>query len=392
MTVTKLRIAFILDRYNPQGRGEGYFSWLTRELVRLGHEVHVFAGLIEDETEGPFHIHRIPVVKHPKSMMITSFLIGSDLALRRERFDVIHGVGRCVNINVFNPHGGVEKAYLKQEFRSIDKASYRTYKKLRRYLSLHHYLKLWIQKKQCLGPGVRRIIAISNMVKKDVMDHYRVPEAKIAVVPNCVDLERFHPKNRAVYRARKRRELGIDEHTITLLFAGNNYRLKGLEPLLRAMALLQKRPLQRKFRLLVVGRGRIGRFARIARRLGISDCTFFLGPVEGMEEFYAASDIYVQPTFYDPCSLTVLEALASGLPTVTTRFNGAADVMTSDRGGRVIDDPTNTEELAESMAQFFDEDRRKEAGMAARAWMENFPPARHIEEVLRIYHDVAKEA
>ena len=157
------------------------------------------------------------------------------------------------------------------------------------------------------------------------------------------------------------------------------------------MALLQERSFQSDFRLLVIGRGQVGRYARIARRLGILERTVFLGPVGGMEEFYAAADIYVQPTFYDPCSLTVLEALASGLPTVTTRFNGAADVMTSEAGGRIIDDPTNTEELAESIAQFFDKDRRKEAGVAARAWMENHPPARHVEKVLRVYHDVARE-
>ena len=89
MAGTKLRIAFVLDRYNPQGRGEGYFSWLTQELVRLGHEVHVFAGLIEAEPDGVCHIHRIPVVRHPKGMMIISFLIGSALAIRKEEFDVL---------------------------------------------------------------------------------------------------------------------------------------------------------------------------------------------------------------------------------------------------------------------------------------------------------------
>jgi UDP-glucose:(heptosyl)LPS alpha-1,3-glucosyltransferase len=390
--VRKLKIAFVLDRYHPQGRGEGYFSWLIQELLRQGHEIHVFAGVIDEDTDGLCNLHKIPVVRHPKTMMISSFLIGSALAIKREEFDVIHGVGRSLNMNVFNPHGGVEKAYLKQEFRSIDRVSYRAYKKFRRYLSPQHYLKLWIQKRQCMGCGVQKIIAISRMVKKDIMDYYHVPEAKIAVVLNCVDLERFQPENQATYRAAKRRDLGIDEKTITLLFAGNNYRLKGLEPLLRAVALLQKRSLQGRLRLLVIGRGQVNRFARIAQRLGISACTSFLGAVRGMEAFYAAADIYVQPTFYDPCSLTVLEALASGLPTVTTRFNGAADVMTSDKGGQVIDDPTDTEELARSIAQFFDKDRRSEAQVVARAWMENYPPARHIEDVLRVYYEVAGQA
>jgi UDP-glucose:(heptosyl)LPS alpha-1,3-glucosyltransferase len=295
-------------------------------------------------------------------------------------------------MNIFNPHGGVEKAYLKQEFRSIDRISYRVYKKLRRYLSFQHYLKLWIQKKQYVGPRVRKIIAISRMVKKDIMSYYHVPEEKVAVIPNCVDLERFHPKNRAMYRATKRRDLGIDEKAITLLFVGNNYRLKGLEPLLQAVAFLQNRSVRERLRLLVIGRGQVSLYAQVAQGLGISQCTVFLGPVGSIEQFYAASDIYVQPTFYDPCSLTVLEALASGLPAITTRFNGAADVMVSNRGGKVIDDPGNTEELAESIASFFDEGRRNEARLVARDWMENYPPSRHIEEVLRVYYEVAGRA
>lgn len=385
----KLSVAFVFDRYHPDGRGEGYFSWLIEELSKRGHDVHVFAAMAKRETAKKYQLHRVPVFKYPRSLMLVSFLINSARALRREKFEIIHGVGRCLDINVFNPHGGVEKAYLKQEFCSISNGLYLLYKSVIRYVSLQHYLKIWIQKKQYLRTEVRKFIAISKMVKKDMMQYYGVPEEKISVLTNCIDLERFHPRNRAVYRASKRKELGIDEKTVILLFAGNNYRLKGLGPLLAALTLLRRRFPNQHIRLLVAGRGKVGRYSRRAAKLGILGCTTFLGPVQGMERYYAASDIYVQPTFYDPCSLTVLEALASGLPVITTRFNGAADVMTSDRGGRVIEDPANVEDLAESIALFLKEERRNEARVVSRQWMESYSPARHIEEILRIYHEAA---
>jgi UDP-glucose:(heptosyl)LPS alpha-1,3-glucosyltransferase len=292
-------------------------------------------------------------------------------------------------MNVFNPHGGVERAYVKQDFASITNGFYYVYKFAKRYILPQHYVKVWVQRRQYLNHRVKKIIAISGMVKRDIIQHYGVPEGKIAVIFNCVDLDRFQPGNRELYRVAKRAEMGVDEKSIILLFAGNNYRLKGLEPLLHALISLKKWFPSQPFQLLIAGRGQRDRYSRIARRLGVSDCTLFLGPVPEMERYYAASDIYVHPTFYDSCSLTVLEALASGLPVITSRFNGAADAIISNEGGRVIRDPANVDELANSIAFYFDEDRRNEARVVARRWMEKYSPTYNVEETLRVYDEVS---
>jgi len=388
----KLKIAIILDRFLPARGGENYFSWLAKELSRRGHEVHVFAMKVEKTPVKEYQVHCLPVWRFPQSLRLLSFLIGSNRAVRPYRFDIIHGVGWTLAMNIFNPHGGVEQAYLKQEFLSITNRLYYVYKFLKRYLSPQHHLKLWIQRRQYLSPGVKKIIAISRMVKNDVLRHYELPEEKIAVVFNSVDLERFHPRNRKIYREAKRRTLGVDPNDLLLIFAGNNYRLKGLEPLLKAMVLLRRWFPNQPFRLLIVGRGQIGRYRRVARRLGVSDRALFLGPVKEMEQYYAASDIYVHPTFYDSCSLTVLEALASGLPVITSRFNGAADAFLSDRGGKVIEDPADVQGLARSISHFFDEGRRNEARIVARQWMEKYPLTYNVEETLRVYYEVAKKS
>jgi len=294
-------------------------------------------------------------------------------------------------MNIFNPHGGVEKAYLARDFSSITSPVYYVYKVLRRYLSPAHYVMAWVQKRQYASRAVRKIIAISDMVKSDIIRYYRVPEDKIAVVFNCVDLDRFHPKNRAVFREAKRAELRIDGNTLVLLFAGNNYRLKGLEPLLRSLVYLRQWFPDKPFQLLIIGRSRIDPFVRMSRRLGISDQTLFLGSVKAMEQYYAASDIYVQPSFYDSCSLTVLEALAAGLPVVTSRFNGAADAILSDKGGRIVEDPADEEALARAIAFFFDDAHRSEARVVARKWIEKYPPSYNVEKTLQVYYEVAMD-
>jgi UDP-glucose:(heptosyl)LPS alpha-1,3-glucosyltransferase len=229
------------------------------------------------------------------------------------------------------------------------------------------------------------------MVKRDIMEYYGFPEERIAVVFNSVDLDRFHPRNRALYREPKRTELGIGDKVILLLFAGNNFRLKGLATLIKALAGIIRDLPQQEFHLLVAGRGRAGRYRRLARRLGVSGKVSFLGPVTGMEKYYGAADIYVHPTFYDSCSLTVLEALASGLPVVTSRFNGAADAILSDEGGRVIEDPADADELAKAIAQYADGETRAKAEAVTRAWMEQHTPERNVEETLAVYYEVMKE-
>ena len=139
----------------------------------------------------------------------------------------------------------------------------------------------------------------------------------------------------------------------------------------------------------MLGRGQVWLYRRKAQQLGVAGSVLFLGPVAGMEPYYAASDVYVHPTFYDSCSLTVLEALASGLPTVTTRFNGASDAILSDEGGKIVQDPANADEIADAIAYYFDEQRRNRARVVARQWMEQYPPSRNVEETLAVYYEAA---
>jgi UDP-glucose:(heptosyl)LPS alpha-1,3-glucosyltransferase len=385
----KLKIAIVMDRFVPSRGGESYFSWLAQELSDRGHEVHVFAWSAKEVDSAGVQIHLVPVWGHPRSLRLLSFLINSGRFVKRYDFDIIHGVGWSLAMNVFNPHGGVEQALLKRDFLSMTNRFYYVHKFLKRYLFPQHYLKVWIQKRQYLSGRVKKIIAISQMVKRDIIRYHGLPEEKIAIVFNSVDLDRFHPKNREMYREQRRKALGIDPRTLLLIFAGNNYRLKGLEPLLHALVLLRQQFANQPFRLLIAGRGRVGHYRRKAKRWGVSDLTLFLGPVREMEQYYGASDIYVHPTFYDSCSLTVLEALASGLPAITTRFNGAAEVIVSDQGGKVLEDPADIGRLADSISYYFDEGRRNEARIVARQWMERYPPQRNLEETLRVYDEVA---
>src|SRR4030043_243083 len=183
---------------------------------------------------------------------------------------------------------------------------------------------------------------ISEMVYRDMSDYYGIPANRIAVIYNGVDIERFHPRNKK-YREGIRSQYGLGSEDLLLLFVSHNFRLKGLRYLIRALALIKRK--RENVKLLVIGRDRAEPYRRAAKKLGCEENVLFTGGVRDLERYYASADILVHPTFYDPCSLVVLEALASGLPVVTSRPNGASELLDDGRDGILLDDPADAAEF-----------------------------------------------
>jgi UDP-glucose:(heptosyl)LPS alpha-1,3-glucosyltransferase len=151
----------------------------------------------------------------------------------------------------------------------------------------------------------------------------------------------------------------------TFLLVANNFGLKGVGTALHALARLNV--FAPGTRLAIAGGGDVARYSRIAHRLGIAGQVHFLGKLDQIEEAYAAADVALQPTRYDACSLATLEGLASGLPTITTRSNGAAELITSEKQGIVLDRSTDIEAMTRAMQRLLQSDPRRSMGLAARA-------------------------
>jgi UDP-glucose:(heptosyl)LPS alpha-1,3-glucosyltransferase len=147
--------------------------------------------------------------------------------------------------------------------------------------------------------------------------------------------------------------------------------MKGLGYLVKALAEIRKED-RRPFKLLVLGRDRQGPYLRLAKKMGISEEVVFAGSTGEPEKYYGAADLLVHPTFYDACSLTVLEALASGLPVITTSFNGASGVMTQSLGGFILSDPRDEKTLSQKISFFLNREVRGEVSIAVRKLAEYY--------------------
>ena len=379
-----MRIALTVEDFRAwRGGGEGYAVSLARALMARGHEIHIFAAHLDTLPDG--------MIPHPVSTSGGIFSRRAAFArkctqlLERDAdgFDIVHGLGKSVTMDVFRPGGGVHRAWRELDPLSIECRLRRSWVRLRRKISMDQRLVLKLEAEQFRGgPDGPQIIANSKMVRRHILEHYAVPEDRIHVIYNGVDTDRFSPSNREKDRAEMRREFGAKESDTVLLFMANNFRLKGLGSLVRALGEL--RDLGEKLRLAVVGRGRARRYRKLAKRLGMSDRITFLGPMTDPERAYAGADMLVHPTFYDPCANVTLEAMASGLPVVTSIYNGAGELIHPGVEGDVID-PSDSTALAATIRALVDPCRLQAVGAAARQLAEKYTLAGHIDEVLAVY-------
>jgi UDP-glucose:(heptosyl)LPS alpha-1,3-glucosyltransferase len=160
----------------------------------------------------------------------------------------------------------------------------------------------------------------------------------------------------------------------------NNFRLKGLDCLIRALSLIDKN----EWKLIVVGKGTRRRYEKTARELGIRENISFVGSTDHPETYFGAMDLFVHPTFYDPFSNVVLEALSSGIPVVTTVYNGAAEILSEGEEGFIVSDPARPEELAEKIRRLFDDGTREAMSRKARLLAERFSWEKNAQEFLEV--------
>jgi UDP-glucose:(heptosyl)LPS alpha-1,3-glucosyltransferase len=257
------------------------------------------------------------------------------------------------------------------------------------YGLLPRYRQLAKLEKRQVATGNKIVLALSKAVARDYAIHYRLPPEAIRLIYNGVDTTRFCPNNRRRYRARIRKDLQIAPDEMLVLFVGNDYFRKGLPTAIRAIRALADSGAA--VRMVVVGAQRRGASATDPPRSVCGPNVTHMGRVPEALPYYAAADVFVLPTLYDPCSLSVLEALATGLPCVTTVFNGVAELIRDGVEGYVLADPTNHRLLAARLRLLMDPHLRLGMGKAARRLALRHSIEHNSDEILGLYNEILAE-
>jgi UDP-glucose:(heptosyl)LPS alpha-1,3-glucosyltransferase len=373
-----MKVALVVERFDPRRGGlEQWSARFAAELARRGHEVHVVAERFSAAAE------KLPLVRHVLGPTGTrlGFAAAAERALDRLAVDVVHDTGAGWRCDVFQPHCGSRAAAIEHNLLLMPGWMRPCKRQLSAWLPRYrNYAAL--MRHQYVVDG-RIFLAISQQVAADFQYYHGIPEHAIRVVYNGIDTEQFSPVQRASHRQPVREWLGVADHEVLLLIVAHNFQLKGVPALLEATGRLARRGWP--VRLAVVGGKRLHRALRQASAAGAQRVVQFTGPVDDPTPFYAAADAYVQPTFYDPCSLVALESMACGLPLVTSRYNGVSELMTGTDQGYVLQDPADVEELESRLELLMSAERRQQMSVAARQLAMRHTFARNVDEIVALY-------
>ena len=383
-----MKIALCYENVLPaRGGCETYISDLARRLVADGHEVHLFASRWDASAlPGELRYHALQIKRGPRFLRPWRFAAACARALGAASDLVSIGFDKTWGQDILYPQGGLHAATAVHNLRKYRGRLMRGVARVGKWLDLAHWSYSALEHRQYLGKHRPLIVVNSNMVVRHFQHYYSIKAEELRVVRSAIDPERFAGHDRPRRRMEWRQEWGLNPEDTAALFVAMNYRLKGLEPLLHAVHLL---PMQSRFRLLVVGNPRTKHYEALARRLGIAERVRFLGPRRDVHNCYFAADFLVHPTFYDPCSLVVLEALACGLPVVTSRYNGAGELLHAPRDGYVIYDPHDHQQLADCMAQFLDPIHRVACARAVRQTAAAWTFEHHYQGLMSAFAEAA---
>jgi UDP-glucose:(heptosyl)LPS alpha-1,3-glucosyltransferase len=350
-------IGFVRRGFSSGGGAEAYLKRLAAGVAAAGRGVVLFTT-----DEWPVDEWNFGKIVRLKATSPIGFADELEKIARAD-CNVLMSLERVWRCDVYRAGDGVHRVWLEKR-----KEISGPLQKLSRFFNRKHSVALELEESLFANRGARRVIANSEMVKGEITRVYRYPADQIDVVYNGVPIELFRDRGD---RARTRETLGLDQEEIVVLFAGSGWERKGLRFALEAVE-AQSGPIK----LLVAGRGNSGKFS--------SSRAQFLGVVHDMPSLYRAADVFLLPTIYDPFSNACLEALAAGLPVITTKSNGFSEIIESGRHGTVVDDPRNVAAIGAALQFWADPARRAQAQIGNLALAAQFDISRNVTETLQI--------
>ena len=354
---------------------------LARRLAAR-HEVHVFASAVEAEAPAGVSVHRVTLRVRRRYARDWEFFLAAGLRLRRERFDLVHAhcpVWRRADVYTSQ---GVPRCALEAVRRLPPEA--------RQDVPFTRLLPLYLEfpLDYHLRDPKTTIVAVSERARREVIRaHGRRPE-ELHLIPNGVDLERFHPGLARRWRAPVRESLGLADDRLVLLFVGNNPWVKGLRHALRLIARLPDR-----YALVVLGphsSATVAGLEREAAELERSGRLRFAGRQVEVQSYYAAADAVIVPSVYESFGLVVLEGMAMGLPVFTSRAVAAGEELIRDgENGFVVEQPAEVEETARQItALMASPEQYRRVAARARATAEEYSWDRHASRTEELYRSV----
>lgn len=376
-----MKIALVRRDYTSRvGGAEKYLITLSHELSKMGEEIHIFAHTFDQPPDPRIQIHPVPMLPVISPLKNLSFAFNTQKELKKLRCDIICSLSRGFYHDIFRISDGLHLYHMKQRYKNGMNYLLKT-------LTPRHQTLLYLEKKSFRQDKLRRIIAISHLTKAQVREYYGIPEEKVEVIYNGIDPLVFNPSVRERYCHVMREKFGIKKDEAVILFVAMDLERKGLGFLLEALSLIR----ERKFKLFIVGKANSRNYQMIAEKLKLRERVRFMGYQSRIEEIYGMGDMLVLPTLYDPFSNCCLEAMACGIPVITTRQNGVSELIKDGNNGFVVDEAGKVNDIAKKIDLLLLPETREKMGSQAVLSVEGLTAETNAKKILKLFQDVLEE-
>jgi glycosyltransferase involved in cell wall biosynthesis len=353
---------FIDKRHGTERR---IAEWITR--LPLEYEIHIYSQRVEDMDLARMRWHRIPRIPGPHLLNFLWWLAANhlwrwwDARLRGLRPNLVYNAGtNCWDADLISVHivfaEFVRMAEPELRFRANPLRFWP--RLIHRWL--YYRLIISLERRMYTNPKTS-LILIAKKTADDLKRHYGLTEP-FPIVYIGLDKEIFNPELRRRMRPEVRGQLGLGDDKFVLVLVGNDWKKKGLVTLIEAMAELKGVPLI----LVVAGKDDSAPYQSRIRDLGLEEKVKFYPSRADVQWYYAAADVYVGPSLEDTFAQPPAEAMACGLPVITTATNGTAEIITDGVDGLILQDPNDVAGLAERVRLLYEHPELRES-IAAQA-------------------------
>jgi UDP-glucose:(heptosyl)LPS alpha-1,3-glucosyltransferase len=369
-----LRLAIIRQRYTPFGGAERFIERALQALAARGVELTLVTRKWDDRADAGV----TPLIVDPpylgRTMRAAGFARAACRALARLPGVLVQSHERIDCCDIYRAGDGVHAVWVEERLRDASAPE-----RIALAASPYHRYMLAAERRLYASPRLREVICISRMVQDEIHARFGLPRERLPVVYNAIDPATFNPGLR-VHRDDVRARHDVPADACVFVLVGSEYARKGVARALRALA--QVPP---PAHLLIVGRDRRpSRYVALARALGVAQRVTFAGPQADPRPYYGAADAFVLPTLYDALSNAVLEALACGLPVVTSDRCGAGELVRAHDAG-IVCGARDVDAIAAAMTSLLAPDARARAGRNAQAAVADLTPAAMAARLIALY-------
>lgn len=319
------RLALVRQKYRPDGGAERFVSRALEALENQDLELNVITRQWQGDVKPGWKVHICDPWKLGRISRERGFANAARSLWQKEDFDLVQSHERIPGCDLYRAGDGVHRRWLEQRARVLP-----GWKGRQLFADRYHRYVMQAEQKMYAAPELKAVICNADMVKQEIIQEFGVPADKIRVIYNAIDSQRFLPPTEAGREA-LRRQYQLPVEATCLIYVGSGFERKGLEAAIKAIA-----PTDRH--LLVVGKDKDEkRYQALCATLGCRHRVHFFGMQTSTLPFYQMADALLLPTLYDPFPNVILEAMACGLPVITTPTCGGSEFIRSGSNGYVCD-------------------------------------------------------